>query len=434
MNALKYPRISLLPATNLDERFFHSVLISLLRGVAALVVTAAHVRKETLPSLRSLPDPTLWYQALAFFTGFAHQAVIVFFLVSGWLVGGSLLNKLKQRNVILSYCIDRITRLWMVLAPAFLVTILLGALIGSVDPAQFDHAIENEYSTSAFAGNLVGLQDMLVPRFGGNYALWSLAFEMWYYALFPFVVMAFIARKKTLRVISAVAALILASQLSMAILLYFSVWTMGVIFSRIRIELDQVSLSLMLAMFAVAAVYFRLAGHVDTCSEESFFQDLFYSLLFLVLLSSQQREVDATSPGVRMLKKMGGFLSKFSFTLYVSHVPVLQFIRHLMRDYFGIDKLSPESPSHLAIYLLIVSVIVLFCYGFYLLFEAQTYKVRGLLKVALLSGGSRRPPGLQAPLEAQARVLPQGFPVTRRRTQLDLEPEGCHRPEDKKSA
>lgn len=433
MSVLNKPSIALLSETNLDERCWHSILISLCRGFAALVVAAAHVRGETMPSLRSLPDPTLWYQALTFFTGFAHQAVVVFFVVSGWLVGGSLLNRLNQPNVIRDYCIDRITRLWMVLIPAFLLTILLASLTGDVDPAHFDLARGNEFSASAFAGNLLGLQDLLVPRFGGNYALWSLAFEMWYYVVFPLALLAFVGRKKTIRVAAAVAALAIASQLSVDILLYFSVWTLGVLFSRIRFELDKVSLALLLVLFAMVAVQVRLSGYVDRCSEESFPQDLFYSLLFLVLLSSQQRKFDPRSRTVRWLKSLGDSLSKFSFTLYVMHVPLVLFITSLMRDHFGIAQLSPEKFSHLAMYLTLLSVILMLSYGTYCLFEVHTHKVRALLREALSPRISTRASATGARPGAAGGARAAIFSAPMRRIQPAPGQQYCERTADKQS-
>ena len=92
-----------------------------------------------------MTDPSLWYQAFAFFTGFAHQAVVVFFLLSGWLVGGTLLNKYRDKHSFISYGIDRITRLWIVLIPAFVLTLLLGAAMGEVNLAQASFATTNEY-------------------------------------------------------------------------------------------------------------------------------------------------------------------------------------------------------------------------------------------------------------------------------------------------
>lgn len=160
MSSIAAPRIKVLERTNLDQAYQRSILISVLSGLAAFQVVAAHLRAQLFPGLRSLPDPSIWYQALAFFTGFAHQAVVVFFLLSGWLVGGSLLNKLDTPKAMIFYAIDRISRLWIVLVPAFGLTILIASLTKSVDPGRVSYSIENEYSVLSFFGNLFGLQDM----------------------------------------------------------------------------------------------------------------------------------------------------------------------------------------------------------------------------------------------------------------------------------
>jgi peptidoglycan/LPS O-acetylase OafA/YrhL len=169
----------------LDSNSVHSLLISLMRGLAAVQVAAAHLRSEMFPGLREMADPPLYYQLLAFGTGFAHQAVVVFFLISGWLVGGSLLNRIGQPGALVSYAIDRATRLWTVLVPAMCLMLAVGIVITEADPARADFAAANEYSAASFAGNLLGLQTVLVKNFGGNYALWSLANETWYYVQFP---------------------------------------------------------------------------------------------------------------------------------------------------------------------------------------------------------------------------------------------------------
>ena len=65
---LHIPRFQRLAETNLHAGFQHANLISLMRALAALEVVAAHLRAQLFPSLKTLPDPTLWYQVLAFFT------------------------------------------------------------------------------------------------------------------------------------------------------------------------------------------------------------------------------------------------------------------------------------------------------------------------------------------------------------------------------
>lgn len=127
------PKITILEKTNLQEDCWHSMLISLLRGLAALQVASAHLRAQAYPGFGTVENPPLLFQGLAFSTGFAYLAVIVFFVLSGWLVGGSFLNKLDSDRAFQHYAIDRVSRLWVVLVPTFVVVLLAGAALGMLD-------------------------------------------------------------------------------------------------------------------------------------------------------------------------------------------------------------------------------------------------------------------------------------------------------------
>ena len=384
------PRIELLSSTNLRDNSYHSIVISGLRGLAALQVVAAHVRAQFFPSLKGLPEPTLWYQALAFFTGFAHQAVVVFFLLSGWLVGGSLLNRLHQPRALANYAVDRITRMWVVLIPAFVFTIFVGAMTLEIDPTRSSFARENAYSVTAFLGNLVGVQDMAVPRFGGNFALWSLANEIWYYVMFPVLVLGLAGRTPAVRWSARAVFVLLLACLSFPITLFFSIWLLGVAFSRLRIDATRWQLTLMVALLLAVSVYFRLTGSNDKLVPESFVQDLLFSLVFLVVLSSLQFQ-----PGrhrlVALAKQAGTALAGFSFTLYVLHVPVIQLFQYLYARGDG-AQLSPERFGHFGVYCLMVAAIVLFAWLFHLPFEAQTVRLRTAVK--RLAGRQRALPAV----------------------------------------
>ena len=386
------PRIEILSSTNLSDNSCHSIVISALRGLAALQVVAAHVRAQFFPSLKGLPEPTLWYQALAFFTGFAHQAVVVFFLLSGWLVGGSFLNRLHQPAALANYAIDRITRMWIVLIPAFLFTIFVGAMTLEIDPTRSSFARENEYSVAAFLGNLVGVQDMAVPRFGGNFALWSLANEIWYYVMFPVLVLALAGSTAAVRWSAGAVFVLLLACLSFPITLFFSIWLLGVAFSRLRIDATRWQLSLMVALLLAVSVVFRLTGSNDKLIAESFLQDLLFSLIFLVVLSSLQFQ-----PGrhrlVVLAKRAGTALAGFSFTLYVLHVPVIQLLQYLYARANG-AQLSPQRFGDFGLYCLMVAGIVLFAWLFHLPFEAQTVRLRTTVK--RLAGGKRALPAARS--------------------------------------
>jgi peptidoglycan/LPS O-acetylase OafA/YrhL len=380
MRSTNMPRLTFQPHGQLGDDFWHSIWISLLRGLAAFVVAAAHLRSEMYPGLRTVADPSLWFQGFAFATGFAHQAVLVFFVISGWLVGGSLLNKIGQPGALANYAIDRATRLWTVLIPTFGLTLLFGLGSGVVLPGSIDFAAANEFSALSFAGNLLGLQDVVVDEFGGNYALWSLANETWYYVMFPLLVLLFTARRISSRVASGAALALALVLLPVEIVLYFAVWLLGVAFSRVRIECATGLRWAWLVPLAATAAYFRLTADNDRFDQTTLGMDLLLSLMFLTVLSSLQFKVAPASKLAQALARVGKFLSEFSFSLYVLHLPLIFLLKHVALTQFGLRQFSPSEPLHFAIYLGMLATLLLGSYLSYLLFESQTYRIRRTVK------------------------------------------------------
>jgi peptidoglycan/LPS O-acetylase OafA/YrhL len=383
----KMPRLAFQRHSQPGEDCWHSVLISLLRGLAAAEVAAAHLRAELFPGLRTVADPTLWFKALAFASGFAHQAVMVFFIISGWLVGGSLLNRIGQPGAIADYAVDRVTRLWTVLVPTFVLTLLIGLGTGAVSPHGVDYSTANDYSAATFAGNLLGLQGVTVagitlPNFGSNFALWSLANETWYYVLFPLLVAMFTARRIAPRAACAAAILLLAAVLPQAILVYFAIWLLGVLFSRIRIDCGAGLRWAWLVLLLAVMVYYRLTGNNDVYEAETLGQDLVCSLVFLVFLSSLQFKAAPGSKLLRPLARGGKFFADFSFSLYVLHLPLIGLLQHWGAA-FGLRQLSPDKPLHYLIYFGMLAVLMAASWLSYRLFEAHTYRVRRLVRQVL---------------------------------------------------
>jgi peptidoglycan/LPS O-acetylase OafA/YrhL len=398
MRANKMPRLAFQRQSQIGEDHWHSALISLLRGLAAVEVAAAHLRALMYPGLRSIADPSLWFQGFAFFTGFAHQAVLVFFVISGWLVGGSLMNKLGQRHMLVNYAIDRVTRLWTVLIPTFLLTLLFAVYTNTVSPNGINYSAANEYSAVTFVGNLVGLQRIALPDFGGNFALWSLSNETWYYVLFPLLALLGTARGIAARGGCLAAVVLLAAWLPTIMILYFAVWLLGVAFSRIRIDCGNGTRLGLLVLLAVVAVYFRITGDNDDFTADTFLQDLVYSVVFVVFLSSMQFKAAAKSRLFLPMSRFGKFFADFSFSLYVVHLPLIFLLQHWSAS-IGLQKFSPTMPLHFAIYLGMLAFLLFGSYLSYLLFESQTYRLRRLLKQLLTGRGTPRPTARKVPVE-----------------------------------
>ncbi|MGZ8320531.1 MAG: acyltransferase family protein [Telluria sp.] len=394
------PKLAFQKKTELGEECWHSVVISLLRGLAAVAVAAAHLRAAMYPGTGTLADPSLWHQGFAFVTGFAHQAVLVFFVISGWLVGGSLLNKAGQPGALAGYAIDRVSRLWTVLVPTFVLTLLIGLAGGGlVSAGGLDFSPANPWSATVFAGNLLGLQTVLLPVFGANFPLWSLANETWYYVMFPLIVMVFGARRAAVRAACALALAALAWALPAAMLLYFSVWLLGVAFSRIRIDCGNGARLVLLGLFVGVTAYFRLTGDNGDFTASTLIQDLACSLVFAVFLSSLQFRPAPGSRMVQPLARIGKRFADFSFSLYVMHVPLIFLLQHVAASRFGLRQLTPDLPLHYAVYGAMLAFLLAVCWLGWLLFEAHTWRVRRILKQVLLGHAAAAPAAGLAPAE-----------------------------------
>ncbi len=385
--ARSLPRLQFLNHSQLGEDSYHSILLSLLRGLAGLQVAAAHLRAEAMPGLRTLDNPALWYQGLAFFTGFAHQAVIVFFVISGWLVGGSYLNKRHQPGAGKMYAIDRATRLWTVLIPTFMLTLAFGILTGTLDPRTVDFSSGNAYSATSFIGNLLGLQTVTLPKFGDNYPLWSLANESWYYPMFPLLVAAFTSPRRILPVLALAAC---ACFLPLEMVAYGAIWLLGAAFSRVRLDCGAATRTVLFVTMIGLSVVMRLKGQNDDLTMQSFPQDLMLSLVFLLFLSSTVATPVRPGRFVALARSVGNLLSNFSFTLYVVHIPLIGMIGWLGVHLAGTRQIAVDHWSGLLVYLAVLAAVLVASFGFYRLFEANTARIRRWVKAQFVSGCSSR--------------------------------------------
>lgn len=87
-----------------------------LRGLSALAVFSGHLRAALFVDFSSLSTSNIFHKLFYLVTGLGHQAVVIFFALSGYLVGGSVIRSIKNVSAIgvRKYFFARITRLWMV--------------------------------------------------------------------------------------------------------------------------------------------------------------------------------------------------------------------------------------------------------------------------------------------------------------------------------
>jgi len=168
-------------------------------------VVAEHARSLVFIDYGDLQAPGLLAKAFYFLTGFGHEAVMVFFVISGFLVGGKVWSLYQEgRFEWRRYLADRLSRLYAVL----FVALLLGAVLDWVGYLYFNkyglynHGYQgaiavfrtapiDQMGWEDFLVNGLFLQTILGPTYGSNGPLWSLAYEWWYYILFPLLLSSF---------------------------------------------------------------------------------------------------------------------------------------------------------------------------------------------------------------------------------------------------
>ncbi len=324
----------------------YSLWLDALRWPAALLVVVGHAGQVFLTSVegRSVKGAFIHY-AYSFVAGFAHTAVIVFFVLSGYLVGGSVVKTQLRRTFDPSdYMLRRLSRLWIVLLPALGLTIFLKICAAWIAPNAaalvYAGAPTGVLTAGDFACNAAFLQLVACERYGGNFALWSLTNEFWYYVFFPglFALM--------LRPVSAMAWLYTAlmagllvvfslnSQTPASIAPYFLIWALGVA-AFVAPARSRLNPKLCLALFAAIVVIVRLVGGkrlVETPSWQTFVCDFVIASAFSSVLVALKSATNLRPP---MLGRLNTTLANFSYSLYCTHIPLLFFISALFLAWFG---------------------------------------------------------------------------------------------------
>src|SRR5258708_6499905 len=137
-----------------------SVFLDGLRLLAALVVFATHIVK-------------ILYQAAIWVPG--HAMVIVFFVLSGYVIAFSTLD--KKELIAKKYIIARLSRLYSVVIPALLLTALLLICGRTINPANYNGVLQNyelpRYLATGFFFQSVWWQNLVPPD---NGPFWSLGY------------------------------------------------------------------------------------------------------------------------------------------------------------------------------------------------------------------------------------------------------------------
>jgi peptidoglycan/LPS O-acetylase OafA/YrhL len=311
------------------------VHLDCLRASAALLVVVEHLRAFLFVPFAQLKAPGIFVKGFYLVTGLGHQAVMIFFVLSGYLVGGSVIAALQSGKWSWrEYLLRRMSRLWVVLIPALLLTLFWDKLGYAHAPTGYEGAYREiynsgptptgpaEWTLAGFVGNAFFLQTILVPCFGTNSPLWSLANEFWYYLLFPLGLTIIVARTWKARILAIILVALTVLFLPKQILLGGVIWLLGaIVYFLIRREgFDRIAnhpLCLMLGLaLTLGSLLASRTGRVGIGGEGA---DLVIGIGCAVLVSG----LASRSSHNLLYGQLSAGMSEISYTLYLVHFPVL---------------------------------------------------------------------------------------------------------------
>lgn len=355
-----------------------SDFLNLVRWVAAQLVVLEHARSLLFVNGESIHDSGLLTKAFYFGTGFGHESVVVFFVISGFLVGGKVWDAFRIHTFdVQRYLVDRTSRLYAVL----LVALLLGGATDYVGArfangfgfytrqapdgvAVISGIVVERLSVRHFLCSLLMLQDIVLPCFGSNGPLWSLAYEWWYYLLFP-LVLAVCHGSPLTRGLAAVAVIVLGAWLPISLLILFGVWLIGVLAWSAN-SWRRFPLMLALVAFSGAIVAMRLEVPAFPYAHQYTVGCSF--ALLLNSLGDNARRLP--------MHHLSRRLADFSYSLYLIHFPVLLLATSTLFSYLGRNRRLDFTWYNMCCFFFIFCLANLVSYGVSLGTEAQTQRLR----------------------------------------------------------
>nr|WP_246447750.1 acyltransferase family protein [Novosphingobium flavum] len=362
-----------------------------MRFCAATAVVAEHARDFLFLTFAEAQAPGAGWKLFYFITGFGREAVMVFFVISGFWITSAIDRRRKGPSFWSDYLIDRLSRLLLVIVPALLIGGLFDLISlrlhspyaeGLSGALSLTASIQPRMEPQVLLGNLLFLQNIAVPTFGSNGPLWSLANEFWYYLWFPALLLALIQRRPNLAL--ATIAIGLLAPLS----LYggFGVWLMGsalyyldrmAMAGAFRSRIAAASGPGRLAWLGAAACLLAATASASRLDRLHDFADPAVGLAFALFLWVVLRLDPRRRPA---MAAFAGYGAKASFSLYATHFPLVVLLATLLT---AGQRGAPDAKT-VAMLVLVLAVVLAAGWLFSLLTEQRTAQVRARARTLFL--------------------------------------------------
>ena len=271
---------------------------------------------------------------------YGHSAVIVFFVLSGYVI--AYVTDTKERTWTV-YAASRISRVYSVVMPTLVLTLLLDAGGRVLYPEVYTYPFDRFGLRIAGSALMLNETWFVSITYLSNVPYWSIAFEFWYYVLFA--VMTFLRAGTRLWVGSCLILL-----LGPKILLLLPVWASGVALYRWR-WLNGRSQPFSWCLVVLSAigivlshrygVYEQWNEWVEAMLGPKLFTELTFARFFLgdyllcalvfMNFAGVRNVADSFWPVLKLVERPIRTVAAYTFTLYLLHQPLFLFWAAVLR-------------------------------------------------------------------------------------------------------
>ncbi len=300
-----------------------SIYLDFLRIIAAFGVVLVHA------NLYWFSDGQFLHES------YGHKLVMVFFVLSGFLVAYTTDAKKKDLP---NYFIDRFSRLYSVVVPALIFNYLIDNIGVYFNPEFYESQIAKTGQWWRATLNLSYLQQnwFLCTKPSTNGTFWSIAYEFWYYVLFGIY---FYIKNTCKRIVFIIACILF---IGVKITLLLPVWAMGVCAYQLakKYTLNQLIARIGFGISLLFILYFTINSTLSSFEDtfpfglpplyfsSRFVFDYWYGFLIatnIYFISQINLKFPFISNENHIIVKIIRNLSSTTFTLYLFHLPLLLF-------------------------------------------------------------------------------------------------------------
>jgi peptidoglycan/LPS O-acetylase OafA/YrhL len=355
-------------------------ILDLIRFSAALLVLFGHARGVLLVGIDSVSEPNVFIRAFYLISGVQQEGVVLFFVVSGFLVGGSIWEQMKQRRFkTASYLLSRFTRIYLVYIPALMVvgvitvvgvTFLADTRLFAERPL-FPSGVSAGWTLEQIPCHLLSVQGVLCGAWGADPPLWSLGFEWTFYLLAPAAFAAILAPMQNVARIMWSVALVsiiyVLHRINASFDQWFAIWLLGVVASvvarRWLVPLPAALAGLALCFIAMILSRTKFLLPDTTDAMVAIGLTLALSCRTLIEWNFSSRTIDRGA--------------RFSYSLYLVHLPLCILVGAMLERFAGwpATLVQPDGRG-IAAFAAMVSIALLTSWLFACCTEDYTAEVR----------------------------------------------------------